>query len=329
MGIVRFYSTAQMKPPLGVKVKVVWNGRHFVAARVAHPATKRECWIAEVNRIPVFLPADTDRPFSPSAPWVGFGGLAGTAPELWAPLCPDKWQVPLPEPACEMDEAAQPRMWASKQEFNAAEAAAEMERDRADVSRETPAEAVASRVAWQWWRDASQIRYEPATALSERMAEGRLMRAVACCGAGKGLTLRAKSYSTIIVAIAETLAGADDMPANDPGIRFEPLPQDHDDFDTAMRWFAGLNPVDMRGARHAAWSLSNRQTVLVLRSMSVPWSFDEIGDHLQLSGERCRQINVSALKTAWKIGRGDLDPLSPQIAKLRERNRRARRGVAA
>lgn len=329
-----YYHVTPDMPPMNVRVKVVWGGRGpFEAARVRHPETRKICWMTERDRRPVFLPVPRARAFDAAAPWAGYHTLDGDNPELWAPIRADLWQLPLPAPALEWADAPA-RMWTARQEFNATEAAAEMQADRDNVSRETSVrEDTAARVAWQWWRDASLIRYEPSESLTIRMAEGRVMRAVACCAPGSGLTLKRHSYSTIMAAVAEAVAASDEPVTSDIGTRFEPLPQDHTDFLTAMGWFTalGLPPLPQPGAhvgrRRKAWDFTRAQKVLIWRSLSIPWSFDEIGLELELSGERCRQIEKTALATVWNIGRAAASPLDAPIQELRERNRRVRRAA--
>lgn len=323
----KFYRLSDMAPPLGVRVRVLWDGRGpFEAARVAHPKIKKACWLIEVERRPVFLPDRTARPVDPKSPWNGLHTLKGDNPEFWAPIRPDLWSQPLPTPAFLYDGTV--RMWTAGQCFDATEAAAEMEADRENVSRGTvEIEKRGARVAEQWWRDASQIRYEPADSLTPRMAEGRIMRAVACCGAGRGLTLKTQTFSAIVAAVAEAIDTAVADAASDYVARFEPLPRDHQDFLTAMGWFSALNPPELR-LPSEPWGMSRSQIVLVRRAQNIPWSFDEIGDAFDVSGERARQINIAALRAVWQIGAGLQKPSRDHIGELRERNRKAKREAA-
>lgn len=326
----KFYATAAMLPPAGVKVRVIWGGRGpFVAARCINPQTKRMAWLTEQDRKPVFLPVPPQRPTDPAKPWQGWHTLKGADPELWAPVRPDLWQMPLPEVASVVELDGPAKMFHVKQSLSEADMAAEMQAERDGVIDEPEQELRSSRVAGQWWRDASQIRYEPVAELSPRMAEGRVMRAVACCGYGMGLTLKTTTFSTLLTSVAEAVAAADEAPDRDWAPRLEPLPADHADFLTAMRWFADLNPPELR-LDGTAWKMSKGQLVLVYRSMPIPWSFDEIGVELELSGERCRQINGAALHRIWMLGSGRTASTAPaHIDRLRERNRRAKREALA
>lgn len=312
-----FYALADMKPPVGVKVQVLWDGRLFVAARVAHPETKREAWLVEHNRVPVFLPLSRAKPIG--KPWEGWHTLS-SAPQLWAPCNAKTWRAPLPAPSFEM--TGDVRMWNAKQSFNAAEAAAEMEADRENASRETVVERTSERVAQQWWRDHVLIKYEPRDSLTKRMAEGRIMRAIACCGVGRGLTLENVTASAIVAAMAEAVEAAAKDAVQDYAPRFEQLPQDRDDWLTAMQWFTAIDPPN------GNWTLSRRQRVMLLRALPMPWSYDEIGDDYRISGERARQIYARALDRAYRMACQGVVPAIDRLEALRERNRRYHLGAA-
>ena len=326
----KFYRTAEMPPPLGVKVWAIWDGRGpFLVARIRHPRSGREVWAADHDGEQVFLPVPKSRPADPDRPWIGWHTLKNDAPEYWAPTKPELWGLPMPPPAFER-QAGPAKMWTAKQAFSATDAAAEMEADR-ETARNVPRETEprGGRVTEQWWRDISLIKYEPATALTLRMAEGRVMRAVACCGAGRGLTLAVPEVSGVLSAIAEAMARAGDYAVTDYVPRLEPLPADETDFVEAMRWFTLLNPPELWAAGRKAWAMSRPQNILIWRALPIPWSFDEIGEKLNLSGERARQINGKALETCWRAGAGVAKPGRDHIGDLQERNRRYKRNAAA
>lgn len=318
-----FYRVTAQMPPQGVRVRVIWGGRGpFEAARTRHPQTKQPCWVTmDANRGAVFLP--TRHVSDPAKPYAGWHTLRGDAPEVFAPLAPEKWREQLP-PVAFCRETDQPaRMWSSKQEFNAAEAAAEMESDREFVSRGTSVEQKGVRVAQQWWRDHALIRYEERASLSMRMVEGRIMRAVACCGYGKGLTLKNQTFSGIITAMAQAVEEATRDATADYAPRLEQLPADRDDFLTAMGWFTVIDPPS------GDWGFSRRQRVLLLRAIPMPWSFDEIGDEYGVSGERARQLYASGLARGFQAAKRGERPAWDKIEALRDRNRRAKRARTA
>lgn len=300
-----------MIPPMNIRVRVFWEGRLFEAARVRHPTTKAVCWLTERDRRPAFVPDNLFRPEHDN-------------PEFWAPIAPDKWQAPLPRIAMEIPDDV--RMWNSKTAFNAAEAAAEMEREREEagnVSRET--ERLSGRVAQQWWRDHSLIVYEPMAEISYRMAEGRVMRAVACCEAGGGLTLASKTVSGLVAAMAEAVDLSTRDAVEDYAPRLEQLPKDRSDFVTAMGWFTAIDPPA------GGWLFSRAQLCLWLRARPMPWSFTEIGEHglFKVSGERARQIYANAIRKVQTVARQGVTPAPDQMASLRERNRRKKREAMA
>lgn len=187
-------------------------------------------------------------------------------PLAWQPQQPDKWQAPLPLPISESD---------------------------------TPIPIMAPpfscKVALAWWRDANEIVYEPPGKVSPRMAEGRVMRAVAVCGRGVGAGgpthLRAISE-----ALADMVCSVDrQQDGSDRVLRLDSGPADISDFSTAMGWFAALNPTPK-----AAWEFNRLQQALVLRSLPVPWSYGEMGDEWGLSGEAARKMYQQAIELVWQ-----------------------------
>ena len=112
-----WYRSSAQLPPLTVRVRVVWDGRQFIAARAKHPTTGDDAW-AE------FRPG-SDRP-KPVR-------LEGS-PDLWQPLHPDAWRLPLPEPVTLAEAgrmSTERTRFALVEEAEASELAQEMERDRA------------------------------------------------------------------------------------------------------------------------------------------------------------------------------------------------------
>ncbi len=313
-----WYRTNALPPPLGVRVRVMWDGRMFEASRVLHPQHKRECWMTfDRNLGAVFLPLATGlrRGRDQSSPWQGWHDLDGHEPQYYQPLYPERWAVPLPEPVT------------VSRRFPAAPGGGPA---RIGHNNPPPDHPVADpdAASAQWWRDPLAIAYEPEGGVSLRMTEGRLMRAVAFCGAGGGAHLLAPGrspLSDVIDEIREDLARGEAIAA----ARFRPMPQDHDDFEIAMRWFMQLNPPETWSRHRKAWALNRRQKVPLRRARSVPLSFGEIGYEFGVSGERARQVYVKSIDDCWRFANGrrvdGLPTPAERMAALRERNRKSRR----
>lgn len=248
---------------------------------------------------------------------------------LWQPQSPEKWKAPLPPPARRIEPG---RMWSSTTSFTlveeaeAAELAAEMERDRADARRGHGAADIYPehhKPEMAWWRDADQVRYEPAGQITPRMCEGRLMRAVALCEHGRGLTLRIRSFGTILAQMAARLE-QQDYATSDFVPRLKALPADISDFETAMHWFVALNPMPLPepGSR-AQWVPSRPQEVLLFRARNIPLSFEEIGARVEwnVSGEAVRRMYDRAIRRACRIANGQQVETIDQIGAVQERNR--------
>lgn len=256
-------------------------------------------------------------------------------PCLWQPQFPDKWRMALPDPV----PGVAPRMWSSTMRFQlvddatAAELAEEMERDRADA-RAAPARGEGERPQVAWWRDADLIRYEPPGEITPRMAEGRIMRAVAMCEHDRGLTIRTRTFSDIL---AEMAARREDQPyaTSDFVPRMKALPMDISDFDTAMAWFVALNPRPLpTHTSQSQWQqFSREQRVLIWRAMNLPRTFNAIAGDLGVSKQAAIATYARAIKAACRVANGHVAfpyralPVD-QIAALRERNRQSKRGVA-
>lgn len=307
-----WYAVAALPPPLGVKVRVMWDARVFEAALVRHPATKALCWVTHDRSLgAVFLPLASGlrRPADPSSPWAGWHTLKGDAPDYYQPIWPDKWAVPLPEPITFRE--AEGRMWSA----------------RASIGHNQPPPdddplADDARASGQWWRDPLAIAYEPTGRVSQRMAEGRVMRAVAWCGAGRDLSLKSRTPNDVLAEMADFYeqAGGEFRDA----ARFHPLPQDVDDFETAMRWYVQLKDPPRDGAGRP-WSLNMAQRVLLYRARPVPLSFQEIGWAVHRSAERARQVYHRAVERCHAFANGGAGPADRALEALRQRTREARR----
>lgn len=304
-----WYRVSDLPPPIGVRVRVMWDGREFEAARVCHPVTRALCWVTHDRKLgAVFLPLSGElrRPADPSTPWAGWHTLRHAAPDYYQPLVPGKWSVALPKPV-------EFRTVSQRNHVVPGGGVA--------VSQTSCIHQKVDGASDQWWRDPLAIDYAPSGKVSLRMAEGRVMRAVAWCDAGRGLTLRRRTPLDVLAErAAEVEGGGDDAMSK----RFHPLPQDVSDFDVAMGWYAQLNPPHRRHGTSRPWALSREQRVLLWRTRLPPLSFQEIAWCLHLrSPERPRQMYKDAIVQVWKIANSTIGNLS--LAALRERNREAER----
>ena len=297
------------------RVHVAWAGREFDALLWPNPAERGELqWATYRNNELVFLP-----PKSEAKQW-------SPQPDAWRPLDGTTWLDPLPEPL----RIASDRMWTSTMKFalvddaTASDLAREMEADRADAKRGNVEPFSPDRL--QWWKDGTLVTYKTAGEIAPRMVEGRLMRAVAACEAGYGLTLESR---TVGQALADLATAADRAfnnqdPTSSYGIRFQQLPQDQADFTEAMRWFTELNPPHVWHKDRKPWALNRMQKVLVYRALTVPLSFQDIGNHIGRTGERARQIYKEAVDKAG-VTANTKTTVNVEIEKVRERNRQHKR----
>lgn len=151
------------------------------------------------------------------------------------------------------------------------------------------------------------------------------MRAVACSGAGLGLTLVSVTVGKVLadLATAADRALQGDDPVADYAPPLQPLPRDRDDFDEAMRWFVRLNPPDAWQSNRAAWAPNRMQRVVIMRALPVPMSFQEIADQIGRKKQRAQQIYDEAIGKCVRLA-NESETTSPQIIALRERNRQHR-----
>lgn len=305
--VSHWYRITDQPPPLTVRVRVSWSARIFVAVRGRHPSG-REVWAA----------VDVDGRSTPV--------LLEGAPELWQPLHPDAWRLPLPDPVVPSEPG---RFFSERTRFQAVEdaeasdLAREMEHNRGARSDES-----SGPVDPRWWWVGSEIRYQRAGEVSLKMAEGRLMRAVACCGAGQGLTLIRIDVAKVLADLATALEDDEARAQEADLVRFRPMPNDHADFLEAMRWFTALNPPEARSWRWEPWSLTKAQQVLLLRTLPTPLSYAEIGHELGWKGhQRAREVYQSAIDKAWRVANG-LVKTRDYVAELQRVNRMKRRQAA-
>jgi hypothetical protein len=257
---------------------------------------------------------------------------------LWQPQHPDKWRAALPEPIV----GTERQMWSERMAFTAvadaeaADLASEMERDRQlarDVGNASEDDADDDVYEPREWRDASWIRYEPPGSITPKMAEARIMRAVAMCGHGRGLTLRSKTFSDVLAKIASR-ANGQEYATNDFVARLQALPADHADFDTAMSWFVALSPrpISRIHTVRADWDFNNRQDLLIYRALDVPLSYEQIGNMVEfrMTKQGVRDLYARTMRVVTKVANGipvmlgDGKTAQEQLDALRKRNIQAK-----
>lgn len=302
-----YYSVAACPPPAGVVVVVVWDGRApFEAARTRDPATGAACWLTHDKGQPVLLPY-TGRVKDTNRPWAGWHTLRGRNPELWRPTHPDKWQLPLPDPAwIDPGEPAPARMWSASQRFSAVELAHEMERDR-EAARAEGAEADEPPER-QWWLDPHAVTYAPRGRVTMRAAEGRLMRAFAAEWWVRVEWPRLKTSAQVLDNMAKSLPlPPGEAAAQDPVIaRPEPTGRDQDDMLEALGWLRALPRSRARQPARGALQAkpSREESVLRLRAGSPARTWRRIGADIGRSGEAARGLYQHALAMVTEAANG-------------------------
>lgn len=261
----KWYRADDLPPPFGILVRISWTGYEVTAKRM-----KDNVWRnARGEKLPI-----------------------GDEPVIYQPLKPESWVAALPEPF----ERAAPRMYTSRTAFSAVEAAeaaelaSEMEADRRDASRTadetstTQAKRGARRL--QWWRDASLITYSEPGAISKREAEGRVMRAIASDGFHQRADGLGLHESAALVDLSDDQRAALDGLAQPASVidHFQPLGQDHDDYLTAMSWYAAAPNM-----------------VLRLMASDLAFSWREIGERLAVSRQAAQQRHKRAIDAVWTV----------------------------
>lgn len=210
-------------------------------------------------------------------------------PCLWQPLSPDMWKAPLPEPVATVD----PQMWSATTRFamvdeaESSELAREMERDRDDARRGTVC-ANDNDLRYQWWRDADNIRYEPAGSISLRMVEGRVMRALCC---DRTIPMDGRRYRTNAAVLADLKRGMEALfgdPTHDWRPKFEPSRRDMADYLPVMGWLTRARPTWREWA--CLWG----------RVPDPPLAWWEIGDKIKTRRMRAREVYDAALVSVLK-----------------------------
>lgn len=303
-----WYEIADLPPNMVLYVNLRWGWWDGAAARVRHPKTRQWGWAV--------IGEDREYHFLP--PRGKAGSTWPDAPSCWQPRDPDKfWVAGMRKPLPRKDQVL-PQMATLKSRYDAVAEAIEEER-AAGLAHNSGGDD-----RW-WWPDGSVIRYERKREVSLRMAEGRVMRAVAHCGLRK-----TKATPTERAVVAEELARLmQEMEQSDSRViveRFKPLPQDHQDFDEAMSWFTALNPPELWHKRREPWTPNRFQWALFYRAIPVPLSWAEIGHELgKVRFSRAQQLYDEAIEACWRVANGRQAykhlTVKDQIAALRERNR--------
>lgn len=334
-----WYSPADGLPPLNIQVLVQWRGREFEAARVKRPGRAGYAWLAATSWVQD-MNGRWVRRRSPAPVWLPDDGLPGiredlgSDPDVWRPLKPEAWKLPLPPPVASI---APGRMWSSRTRFAAVEEAEaadlvrEMEADRETARAQSELQHESGReTGLPWWRDATRVTYARPGAIRVEEAEARVSRAILT----DGLRLERAGVQVVRAssALADMVAETASSEHDDPGHwrNFYALPQDYDDELTAMRWFAAINPPDLhRGGTRPANHYTDAQRLLVWRAQSRSWR--EIAADLYCSDTQARRLFGGALFQVWCAANGwpvfRHVTVKDQLAALRERNRAAIAGA--
>lgn len=318
-----WYKTHDMPPPYTVNVRVMWDGREFVARRGRHPQTGKDVWAAVKAGGQLELITRIDDSVEPS---------------LWQPLFPDKWAGALPEPVTLSKSrimTAETMRFGAVDEASSEELAREMHNDR-EAARAAHVNHVVfhEKQPRQWWFDASDIKYQPMGSVTRRNCEARVMRALNFCGASKGFGMPVTPTAKALADLAEALACALAMGISDDediAHRLKPLPADLEDFLIAMGWFSALSPREFWKSDRKAWALNRAQKVMLARSLPSPPTFADLGHEYHVGDaaatERMYDRSISQCLAAANGKRVHDVSVVDQVAALQERNRAYRRAI--
>jgi len=292
-------------PPGRAKVRVRWGMWEIVAARLVHEGALR--WV-DPERIDYSARGDdmTQPALLPSQ--VMYRRGCGREPDCFQPLSEagywpgNKRPEPLPAKAL-----VGPRMWSATQRFDATAAAEEMEADR-EAARARKDEA-AEPPEQQWWTNPFLVTYSEPGRISEREAEGRLMRALAaewwvrvetprCNTAAEALD----HYAKALPMERGELAASDPVPA-----REQPSGRDGDDMLTALGWLNGV------GARE--------DQILRLRGGVPAATWKAIGRACKVSDTHARRLYRQALAAVAIVANGGRTAALAEVQSALERLR--------
>ena len=354
-------SLAENTPPLRARVRVCWGGRYFVAWRDTNPKTRARCWAVEIG--------DGVVDYWPMKRWPRSLEHLPDEPELFQPRDPENWPYPLPAP----EATVEPRMHSARgsgrflsgaSDAHSASArgsgryagmsaqAAQSDAVRAAIEAETgiTLEGLARERAEQeseadgrpsrWWRDATQVVYAPAGHVSRDQAEARVLRAILTDGMRpyKLNSALSRAWPQELIEWAEAQKALAEDPKADLRERFVPSPDDVSDSLIAMKWFAALDPPQLRpdGEYTISENFTRDQVLLILRALEPPYTWRQIGRHElvgPVSHTQARKFYREALERIWRAANGfkvfEHVSVRDELGALRERNRAHKRSETA
>ena len=304
-----------------VVVRLAWDAWEIKAARMPHPNRRRLEWCELADGEVRWLPRDG---------W-------SLEPHAWQPLDPAAWTWPKGSAApAPLEPQVVERMWSARMRFaavedaEASELAADMERDR-EMARSGGREEREEAADRQWWLDPHAVTYSRPGHITEREAEGRLMRAFNTERWVRVERPSAKTFGGILAGLARTLplspaelAAADPLP-----IRDEPTGRDRDDMLVALDWLKGL-PLGLRrdegfSANHGSIS----EDLLRLRGAMPARSWRQIGRTYNSSHEWARTEYARALALVTETANGrptrGAEVRAARLERVQEGNRMAKR----
>ena len=245
-----WYAIADLPQCQIPRLVAVWTGYVVEAAFMRHPKTRALTLFDRVQATScgelVPLPSETMRR-------AGCGPL----PDAWRPFDPATWRWPNGREPQPLPVLLRPRMWSSTMKFGAvddaeaAELAAEMERDRADARDRSGGAAAGEGSAGggaeppekQWWlTETHLIAYSPPGRISLRETEGRLGRAALTDQWIRVERPADRTFAQILGGMIkpEPLAPGDSFVPDLAPLRLVPSGRDQDDYLTACGWLRGL-----------------------------------------------------------------------------------------
>ena len=237
-------------------------------------------------------------------------------PHVWRPSDDNKgWFWPngvVPEPA----KPHQIPRWASigGVDFDAAEAVSEMQEWRECARVGAPEQAGLSLAREQWWRDVTRVVYEPQGKVTAQHGEARIMRALIL---ERSIRMDLAPYRTNAAVLAQlktTLADVlREQPEGDWVPPLTPQPQDWRDFEVAMGWLVEVMPS------------KREMMILRARMQSPPATWRQIGDEINRTGARARQIYDDVIEALVAAANRAPKRAKARLGELKARNREAKR----
>ncbi|MCV0371101.1 hypothetical protein [Filomicrobium sp.] len=342
-----WYSPADGLPPLGVRVEVLWRGRTFKAARIARKGGRGHVWMTTTewvawtdwvdgaprrkhdrrsSPVPVMLPDDG----LPGVPRHGEDAL-GLDPDAWRPENPAAWKMPLPVPIHGIQAG---RMWSARGGFSAvdeaeaAELAREMEAERETARAQGALHGADGETGTRWWLDPTRVTYSPPGQVSIAESEARVSRAILTDGLTGQRNPQGVRTSRALADITADGLGDDDEIA-DRVARFDPLPQDIEDYLTAMGWFAQLCVTNCSYG-YVFGDFTTAQLALVWRARGRSWR--SIAGDLCVSDDTTHRNFAEGLVRVHRVANGrpatGTVSVHAERAALADRDKQIRRRAA-